>query len=106
MEKKDFKKWSVGFSAKVLKIITAAWLAFMVFTAVMMAIGLHQTGSLYDIGTFIVEINKTFCAAVVGILITRTVGNIFEYNDGGIFGISRRGEEESPESEEEDAGDT
>ena len=67
----------------------------MAFAAVMIAYLAIKTDALIEINTLIVEVNKTFVAAVVSILITRVVGNVFEYNNGGIFGKSIRKEKEN-----------
>lgn len=97
MSKKTFKHWATGFSATALKVITISWVLLMAYSAVLITLALYRTGTLYEIGTFIAEVNKTFIASVVTILITRVVGNIFEHNDGGIFGTSR--EENTDESD-------
>ena len=88
MSKEKFKSWATGFSATVLKLITFLWACFMGYSAVMITIAVYETGSLVEVGTFITEVNKTFIASVVTILIARVVENVFEHNDGGIFGHS------------------
>lgn len=94
MNKKQFKSWAVGFTASALKIITAAWLATTVFSAIAMVLAIYKTGQFSYLDTFIIESNTTFRASVVTLLITRTVGNVFEHNDGGPWGTSRTGGEE------------
>lgn len=98
MTKEKFKAWAVGFSATALRIITIAWIIFMLYSAVLMGISLFKTGNLETLGLFITEVNKTFIASVVTILITRVVGNLFEFNNGGIFGYSRGSENDSTDS--------
>ena len=88
MSKTKFKSWSTSFSARVLTLITILWASFMTFAAVMIAYLAIKTDALVEINTLIIEVNKTFVAAVVSILITRVVGNVFEHNNGSIFGKS------------------
>ena len=93
MSKKQFKTWAVGFTAAALKLITGAWIATTAFSAVAMIIAIYVTGQFSYLDTFISETNLTFRASVVTLLITRTVGNVFQYNDGAVFGTSRKEEE-------------
>lgn len=83
-----YRLWAVQFSQKAFKIITAVWIAEMIFSAVMMAVAIVVTGQFAYLDTFIIEINSTFRASVIALLLTRTVGNIFQFNNGGIFGES------------------
>lgn len=88
MDKQKFAKWTFGFSAKALKVITVMWAASMTFGAFIITLALVMTGSIEEPVNYIAEINRTFAASVVAILITRTVGNVFEHNNGSIFGTS------------------
>lgn len=92
MNKKEFKKWATSFSVKILKLITILWASFLAYSAIVMTIAIFQTGQLVSLDTFISEVSETFRDAVVAILITRTVSNIFEFNNGGLFGTSMREE--------------
>lgn len=94
MKDKDVKKWANGFSVKVLKLITIGWIAFMIYASVMMAIAIYQTGEFSYLDTFIMEICGVFKMSVIGVLLTRTIGNVFQYNNGGIFGTSVNGNED------------
>lgn len=86
---KQFKKWAVGFTATVLRLITALWGLCMVYAAVIMTLALYRTGEFSYLDTYITKVCDCFMAAVVTGLITRVIGNVFQYNDGSIFGISR-----------------
>lgn len=86
---KQFKKWAVGFTATVLRLITALWGLCMVYAAVIMTLALYRTGEFSYLDTYITKVCDCFMAAVVTGLITRVVGNVFQYNDGSIFGFSR-----------------
>ena len=90
MTKKKFQKWAVGFTATVLKLITVIWGFCMIYAAVLMTVALFRTGEFSFLDTYITKVCECFAGAVITGLITRTLGNIFEFNDGGIFGISRK----------------
>lgn len=88
----QLKKWANGFSATVLRIILGLWTFSMIFGAFVIGYSLLKLGTIEEPVNFISEINSTFGASVVAILITRTIGNIFEYNDGVVWGTSHRAE--------------
>jgi len=88
--KKQFSKWSLGFSAKVLTVVFILWGISIIFCMFVIAYALMTTGNIAEPVNFMHEVNSTFGTAVIGILITRTVGNVFQYNDGSIFGKSRK----------------
>lgn len=92
--KKEFQKWATGFTANVLRLITAIWGICMVFAGAVIAIALFWTGEFSYLDTFINRVCDCFVAGVVTALVTRVIGNVFQYNDGGIFGISREEEDE------------
>lgn len=86
--KKQFQKWTYGFSAKVLKVVFALWAVSIVFCMFVIGYALFTSGDIAEPVNFMHEINSTFGTTVVGVLITRVVGNVFEHNNGGIFGQS------------------
>lgn len=90
MNEQKFRKWAVGFTATVLKLITLIWGGCMVFAAVVITIALFRTGEFSYLDTYIQYVCGCFTAAVITGLITRVIGNVFEFNDGGIFGFSRK----------------
>lgn len=87
----QFKKWSTGFSAKVLILITTFWAVMNAYALFLVTVQFIRFGILDSdvLKLFIEKINETFLASVVSILITRTVSNVFQFNEGGIFGISK-----------------
>ncbi|MBQ6441053.1 MAG: hypothetical protein IJJ13_00470 [Lachnospiraceae bacterium] len=87
-DEKKFKSWAYGFSATVLKVIFVLWAFSIIFGAVMIAYAMITTGQIAEPVNFMHEVNSTFGASVIGVLVTRVVGNVFEHNDGGIFGKS------------------
>lgn len=88
MNEKKFKSWAVGFTAKVLKLITTIWGGCMIFAAVIITIALFKTGEFSYLDTYITSVCGCFSAAVITGLVTRVIGNAFEFNNGGIFGQS------------------
>lgn len=84
----QLKKWANGFSATVLKVVLALWTFSMLFGAFIIGYSLIKYGEISEPVNFISEINTSFGASVISILITRTIGNIFQYNDGIIWGTS------------------
>ena len=88
----QLKKWANGFSATVLRIILALWVFSMLFGAFVITYSLLKYGTIEEPVNFISEVNATFGSSVVAILVTRTIGNIFEYNDGVLLGTSHRAE--------------
>ncbi len=93
-EKKKFQSWSYGFSATVLKVVFILWAFAILFGAFVITYALLTTGMIEEPVNYMHEVNSTFGTAVIGVLITRVVGNVFEYNDGGIFGTSRKEKED------------
>lgn len=89
-DKKRFRSWAYGFSATVLKAIFALWAVSIVFCMFVITYTIINGGSMEEPVNFMHEINSTFGASVVGVLVTRVVGNVFEHNNGGIFGQSIR----------------
>lgn len=83
-----FRRWSLSFSVAAIHLITVIWASSLIFSAVLILIETLHTGDQSCLNTFISETSETFRDSVVTIVIARTVGNIFEYNDGGIFGKS------------------
>ncbi len=96
--KKQFQKWSYGFSATVLKVIFIMWAVSIVFCMFVITYTLINNGDIAEPVNFMHEVNSTFGASVVGVLVTRVVGNVFEYNNGGIFGKSIREENENDDT--------
>lgn len=95
--KKKFQSWAIGFTATVLKLITVIWGGCMVFAAVAILLALYRTGEFSYLDTYIIKVCECFTAAVITGLVTRVIGNVFQYNDGGIFGTSI-GKENSDDS--------
>lgn len=87
-DEKKFKAWAYGFSATVLKAIFVLWAASIMFCMFVITYALVNNGDIAEPVNFMHEVNSTFGASVIGVLVTRVVGNVFEHNNGGIFGQS------------------
>lgn len=98
--KKKFQSWALGFTATVLKLITIIWGGCMVFAAVIMTLALYHTGEFSYLDTYITSVCGCFTAAVITGLITRVIGNVFEFNNGGLFGqsVGKENENDSTDS--------
>lgn len=97
----ELKRWSNSFSMAVLKLITGFWVFFNLYILILITVRYFMYGILEAdvMTTFIDKMNEVFLASVVSIVIARTFGNIFQYNDGGIFGTSIN----TPKEKEEEA---
>jgi len=97
MNKREFRKWASSFSIFALRLITILWTISLLFSMTMIVVGVILTQQFLYLDIFITESFKIFHDSVITILLTRTVGNIFEYNNGGIFGTSIGGEADDGE---------
>lgn len=95
----QLRQWSNSFSMAVLKLITGFWVFFNIYILILITIKYFMYGILEAevMTAFIDKMNGVFLASVVSIVISRTFGNIFQYNDGGIFGISNYSTKEKEE---------
>lgn len=97
MNAKDFQFWSLTFTKKLVLICTAVWILSTLYSAIMILYAITSVGDFSYLDTFISDSGETFRIVVGANLITKTVENVFHYNNGGIFGESVP--EDSPESE-------
>lgn len=96
----DFKNWSKGFTIKVLTLLSIFWFIFMCYSGFLMIYAIYKTGEFSFLDTYINRICDCFMAGVITGLITRTVGNVFEFNDGSFMGTSNYSNSPTtPESE-------
>lgn len=97
----ELKRWSNSFSMAVLKLITGFWVFFNLYILILITVRFFMYGAIEAeiLTTFIEKMSEVFLASVVSIVIARTFGNIFQFNDGGIFGTSNN----NNNSKEEDA---
>ena len=97
--KKDLRSWANGFSACCLKTILLIWLVTIGYCMFVITYALVTTGEISEPITLLGEVCKIFSVSICTVLITRTIGNAFEYNDGGIWGRSHGGVEENSDDE-------
>lgn len=85
--KKSFK-WSLTFTKKVITLVTVAWFLQLIYSAIMITYAIKTHGYFTYLDTFINDNGETF-RLIVGVnLISKTIENVFKYNEGGIFGNS------------------
>lgn len=94
---KDFQFWSLTFTKKLVTICTAIWILVTLYSAIMILYAVKSVEDFSYLDTFISDNGETFRIVVGANLITKTIENVFHYNNGGIFGESIK--EDAPEGE-------
>lgn len=85
---KNALKWTVTFTKKVITLVTILWGIQLIYSAVMIWYAIYVCGNFSYLDTFITDNGETF-RLIVGVnLVSKTVENVFKYNNGGIFGQS------------------
>ena len=80
--------WSLTFTKKVVTLVTVLWFLQLVFSAIMILYAVKMQGNFSYLDSFITDNGDTF-RLIVGVnIISKTIENVFKYNDGGIFGTS------------------
>ena len=102
MTPKKFKKWSLSFTMTVLTLLTVFWFIFMAYAGILMIYAIDKTGQFIFLDTYISRICDCFMAGVITGLITRVVGNVFEFNDGSFMGKSNNKDEVNFFEDEDD----
>ena len=93
MKKRQFKatdllKWSLTFTKKVITLVTILWFFQLVFSALVIWYAVKTQGNFSYLDTFITDNGETF-RLIVGVnIVSKTIENVFKYNEGGIFGTS------------------
>lgn len=90
---KDLKTFT-EFMFKVVLIMGVVWVSISYVLAIYGALVLHQLEPLIDL-------SKEAMGSIIAVLVLKVISNIFEHNDGLIFGYSDKlkdpeGEEEEP----------
>lgn len=85
---KEFFNWSLTFTKKLIVICTALWAIFMTYAAVMILFAVLKVNDFSYLDTFITDNGETFRLIVGTNIISKTIENVFKFNDGGIFGTS------------------
>ena len=85
---KDFMYWSLTFTKKLIIICTIIWAFCVFYSAIMIFFAVISVGDFSYLDTFISDNGETF-RIIVGVnLISKTIENVFKFNNGGIFGTS------------------
>lgn len=85
---KETLKWSLTFTKKVITLVTVLWTFQLVFSAIMIWYAVQMQGNFSYLDTFITDNGETFRLLVGTNIISKTIENVFKYNEGGIFGKS------------------
>lgn len=100
---KDFMYWSLTFTKKLIVICTVLWAFCLFYSAIMIFFAVISVGDFSYLDTFISDNGETF-RIIVGVnLISKTIENVFKFNNGGIFGTSLP-ENPSPVSDDPEGG--
>lgn len=85
---KNMFKWFITFTKNVVTLVTISWAIYMLFSAIMIFYAVKVSGNFSYLDTFITDNGETFRLIVGTYIITKTVENVFKYNEGVIFGTS------------------
>lgn len=96
---KDSFKWSLSFTKKVIVIVTVVWVIQITYSAIMILYAVRTQGNFSYLDSFISDNGETFRLIVGTNIVSKTIENVFKYNEGGIFGKSV-----TKENEDEIAG--
>lgn len=85
---KDMLKWSLSFTKKVITVVTLLWTLQLIYSAIIIWYAVQTQGNFSYLDTFINDNGDTFRLIVGTNIISKTIENVFKYNEGGIFGKS------------------
>ena len=98
---KDYFLWTLTFTKKLIIACTAIWAFCVFYSAIMILFAVIKVGDFSFLDTFISDNGETFRIIVGANLISKTVENVFKYNNGGLFGTSIPETKEVPEDDPE-----
>lgn len=98
---KNYILWALTFTKKVIVLVTMSWFLQIVFSAILIWYSVESTGNFSYLDTFISDNGETFRLIVGTYTVSKTVENVFKYNEGGVFGTKVRPEETQEISESE-----
>lgn len=81
-------KWSLTFTKRVIVLVTLIWFIQLIYSAVMIWFAVQTQGNFSYLDTFITDNGETFRLIVGTNIISKTIENVFKYNEGSIFGTS------------------
>ena len=100
-------RWSLSFTKKVILLVTIMWSVQLIYSAIMILYAVRIQGDFSYLDSFINDNGETF-RMIVGVnIVSKTIENVFKYNEGGIFGksvITDDSEEQPPIENDEAVG--
>lgn len=85
---KELGRWSLSFTKRVIVTVTILWIIQLIYSMVMIWYAVETQGNFSYLDTFIADNGETFRLIVGTNIISKTIENVFKYNEGGIFGNS------------------
>lgn len=85
---KDLSKWSLSFTKRVIVTVTILWIIQLVYSMIIIWYAVKTQGNFSYLDSFIADNGETFRLIVGTNIVSKTVENIFKYNEGGILGKS------------------
>lgn len=85
---KQMFKWSLTFTKKVITLVTILWAIQLIYSAILIWFAVQTQGNFSYLDTFITDNGESFRFIVGTNIVSKTIENVFKYNDGGIFGHS------------------
>ena len=90
---KDTFKWFLTFTKRVVILVTILWLIQTVYSALVIVYAVKCFDNFSYLDVFISDNGETFRLIVGTYIITKTIENVFKYNEGVIFGKSVKPQE-------------
>lgn len=102
---KSMFKWSLTFTKKVVTLVTVLWCLQLVYSAIIIWFAVQTQGNFSYLDTFITDNGESFRLIVGANIVSKTIENVFKYNEGGIFGHSVTAQETDEYIETESQND-
>ena len=99
---KKYLLWTFTFTKKAVTLVTILWALQLIYSAIMICYAVYMQGNFSYLDTFINDNGETFRLIVGANIVSKTIENVFKYNEGGIFGTSVKPEEDSSVEEPND----
>lgn len=81
-------RWYLTFTKKVIVIVTLLWFLQLIYSGFMIMYAVKICGDFSYLDSFISDNGETFRLIVGTNIVSKTIENVFKYNEGGIFGNS------------------
>ena len=97
---KKFGKWLTTFTKAIVTVVTILWGLSVIYSAITIFYAIYTNGDFSYLDAFITDMGETFRTIVGANIISKTIENVFKYNDSPFFGVSKQKEvEEVTENE-------